>query len=99
FMEHPWPGNVRELKNAVESAAVLAVDQTIDTEGFERAAAATSGVADATVELLIPLPSPLAEVERRVILAQLRRCATKREAARSLGIGLRTLYTKLRGYG
>ena len=50
-------------------------------------------------ELRIPLPSPLADVERQVILAHLRQYATKREAARSLGIGLRTLYTKLRGYG
>jgi DNA-binding NtrC family response regulator len=50
-------------------------------------------------ELRIPLPSPLADVERRLILAHVQRCATKREAARTLGIGLRTLYTKLREYG
>jgi DNA-binding NtrC family response regulator len=113
FMEHTWPGNVRELKHAVESAAVLAAGQTIDGEGFEvatpqphrterSAATGASTVAlteQSGAELRIPLPSPLAEVERRVILAHLQRASTKREAARSLGIGLRTLYTKLRGYG
>ena len=30
FMEHYWRGNVRELKNAVESAAILAQDSTLD---------------------------------------------------------------------
>jgi len=113
FMEHSWPGNVRELKNAVESAAVLAADQTIEGEGFEvsgtlpTVAGRTAAPGTATVvtpeqagsEIRIPLPSPLADVERRVILAHLRRSSSKREAARSLGIGLRTLYTKLRGYG
>jgi DNA-binding NtrC family response regulator len=111
FMEHGWPGNVRELKNAVESAAVLApghvLDQTVDGEGFEAPASpptsrsfAPAIFAEQTAsELRIPLPSPLAEVERRVILAQVLRCATKREAAETLGIGLRTLYTKLREYG
>jgi DNA-binding NtrC family response regulator len=136
-MEHPWPGNVRELKNAVESAAVLAVDQTIDGEGFdlpigepsrrrgeeapsaagpgedaraigepsrrrgEEAPSAAGPGEDARAigELRIALPAPLASVERQVILAHVQRCSTRREAARTLGIGLRTLYTKLREYG
>jgi DNA-binding NtrC family response regulator len=105
FMEHAWPGNVRELKNAVESAAVLAVDQTIDGEGFEAAGGAPAtgrageGAGPAENELRIPLPAPLADVERRVILAHVQRSPTRREAARALGIGLRTLYTKQREYG
>jgi DNA-binding NtrC family response regulator len=109
FMDYDWPGNVRELKNAVESAAILAVDQTIDAEGFEspslametRPATAWGAPAAETAasELRIPLTSSLADVERRVILAHVRRSASKREAARTLGIGLRTLYTKLREFG
>jgi DNA-binding NtrC family response regulator len=104
FMEHDWPGNVRELKHAVESAAMLAPDQTIDLNGFEtslalgptetKSAAATSS-AD---EIRVPTDCPLSEVERRVILAHVQRAETKDGAARSLGIGLRTLYTKLRAY-
>jgi DNA-binding NtrC family response regulator len=109
FMEHSWPGNVRELKNAVESAAVLAVGQIIEGDSFEPPVPVRSVRADAEEargaapqppgELRIPLPSALADVERRVILAQLHRCGSKRAAAKSLGIGLRTLYTKLREYG
>jgi DNA-binding NtrC family response regulator len=98
-MEYDWPGNVRELKNAVESAAILAGDDTLETEWFEAlptrpgaAAARTSG------ELQLPIDCTLAEAERRIILARTSRIRRKDEAARSLGIGLRTLYTKLATY-
>jgi DNA-binding NtrC family response regulator len=114
FMDYDWPGNVRELKNAVESAAILATDQTIDAEGFKGSAstsperakppaagegAASRGEPAEANELRIPFSSSLAEVERQTILAHVRRSATKREAAKALGIGLRTLYTKLKEFG
>jgi DNA-binding NtrC family response regulator len=106
FMEHNWPGNVRELKNAIESAAILAPAQTIDGDGFEispatgRAVIATPPAPEnASGELRVPVTVSLAEMERRLILAQVERCATKREAAAALGIGVRTLFTKLREYG
>jgi DNA-binding NtrC family response regulator len=106
FMEYDWPGNVRELKNAVESAAILAPGETIDGDGFE--IPLTSGRKGITLpsmpenlagELRFPATVSLAEVERRLILAHVERCGTKREAAAALGIGLRTLFTKLREYG
>jgi DNA-binding NtrC family response regulator len=110
FMDYDWPGNVRELKNAVESAAILAADQTIDAEGLDGPAslpaeakpapAWSAPTSDAAAgELRIPFTASLADVERRLILAHVRRSATKREAAQALGIGLRTLYTKLRAFG
>jgi DNA-binding NtrC family response regulator len=43
----------------------------------------------------IPVDCTLDEAERRIILAALRRHRTRARAARALGIGLRTLYTKL----
>jgi DNA-binding NtrC family response regulator len=43
----------------------------------------------------IPEGCTLAEAERRIVLAALRRHGTRARAARALGIGLRTLYTKL----
>jgi DNA-binding NtrC family response regulator len=43
----------------------------------------------------IPADATLAEAERRVIEAALRRHGTRARAARALGIGLRTLYTRL----
>ncbi len=111
LMAHDWPGNVRELKNAVESAAILATGETIGPDGFadlagrrDRALPAGAGggegwrgAADGLVS--IPVGATLAQAERQLIAATLRRHRSKREAARVLGIGLRTLYTKLRLYG
>ena len=47
----------------------------------------------------IPAEATLAESERLVIRAALRRHGTRARAARALGIGLRTLYTKLAAWG
>ncbi|HEX9241434.1 MAG TPA: sigma-54 dependent transcriptional regulator [Anaeromyxobacter sp.] len=49
--------------------------------------------------ILIPARSTLAESERLVIRAALRRHGTRARAARALGIGLRTLYSKLAAWG
>ncbi len=105
---HDWPGNVRELKNALDSAAVLARGDSIGPEDLGplgpareapagRAAEAAPG--GAAESLTIPVGSSLADAERALILAAVRRFPTKAEAAQALGIGLRTLYTKLRAYG
>src|SRR6266849_1291089 len=106
LMEYDWPGNVREIKNALESAAVLASGDTIGVEGFaellarsqSRAARPQMGSRQ-RADLGIRLGTPLADVEREVILATLSRYGTRAETARVLGVGLRTLYTKLRQYG
>jgi DNA-binding NtrC family response regulator len=102
LMEYEWPGNVRELKNAVESAAVLAMSETIGLPDLEpvrwrssdrRTAPANEGGPDV---LEIAASTTLAEAERVLIRDRLTRSHTKADAARSLGIGVRTLYTKLR---
>ena len=43
----------------------------------------------------IPIGCTLAEAERRIVLANLRHYGTRARAAQALGVGLRTLYTKL----
>jgi DNA-binding NtrC family response regulator len=43
----------------------------------------------------VPLRATLADAERILITEHLSRAKTKTEAARTLGIGLRTLYTKI----
>jgi DNA-binding NtrC family response regulator len=108
--ELPWPGNVRELKNAVESAAMLAGSETIGLEEFEsttvaRRPTAISARTSATISATVPADAivvsaraTLADVERAVISEHMRRAATKVGAARTLGIGLRTLYSKLKQY-
>ncbi len=47
-----------------------------------------------------PAGLPMEEIEKRYILAELARCGgNKTQAAKSLGIGLKTLYRKLEAYG
>src|SRR4051812_17215419 len=99
--EHTWPGNVRELKHAVESAAIMATGDTIGLGDFEsvqltvapapRLAATVGG--SASESIAVPASATLAEAERLLIAEHLGRAKTKAEAARTLGIGLRTLYT------
>jgi DNA-binding NtrC family response regulator len=110
LVEHDWPGNVRELKNALESAAIMAAGETIGVEDLEdaqfwrnvparprapaRMMASPGGAAGE--RLCITAGTSLAEAERFLIIEHLRHARTKADAARSLGIGLRTLYTKIR---
>jgi two-component system, NtrC family, response regulator AtoC len=86
---HTWPGNVRELMHCVESMAVMSqsevitLDEVPDFVSFADAVEASETGA-------------LADMERRMIVDMLRETAgNKVEAARKLGIGLRTLYRKI----
>jgi two-component system response regulator FlrC len=87
-----WPGNIRELQNVVERAAILCQGEQI---------------LPAHLNLVPTSPAPgaagprtLRELEREAILAALSACkGNRRTAAEQLGIGLRTLYTRLREYG
>jgi DNA-binding NtrC family response regulator len=92
---HPWPGNIRELRNVLERGLITARGSkeirpehlTLDLQGSQPGGMAT----DPTVSL--------AEVERRHILRVLEHFDGNRSAAaRSLGIGRRTLYDKLARY-
>jgi len=86
----PWPGNVRELANALERAAILADGQTIDAHHFQVGADGRR----------LEAPRPLNELERDAIENTLEYCdGHRKEAATMLGIGLRTLYDKLKRYG
>ena len=101
--DYDWRGNVRELKNAVESAAVMATGDTIGMGDFEtvqlsgdptpwRPGASNGEALDA---ISLPAKATLADAERILITEHLARARTKNEAAQTLGIGLRTLYTKI----
>jgi DNA-binding NtrC family response regulator len=88
-----WPGNVRELRNTVERAFILAED-AIGPEHLPFGSDAAAGD-DAWPEV----GTSLAEAERELILATVERLGDKKEAARTLGVSLKTLYNRLHKYG
>jgi two-component system response regulator AtoC len=102
--EYDWPGNVRELRNAVERAAILA-DSVIRPEDLPpgpRSSKANSGAPRKEGEeavLRVKVGEPIAEAERRLIVATLEQLdGDKKRAAELLGISLKTLYNRLAVY-
>jgi two-component system response regulator AtoC len=96
-----WPGNVRELRNVVQSGYILAGD-IIDVDSLPDAlthGGITLPREDRGSSIRVEMGTPLAEVERRVILATLRHCeGNKNKVADMLGISLKTLYNRLNEY-
>ena len=89
-----WPGNVRELEHTLERASLLAQGGVITTADLEGRDAAPrrldlGGLAGLTVH----------EMERRLIFDTLERTRNNRtQAAKLLGISIRTLRNKLAEY-
>ena len=85
----PWPGNVRQLRNVLERAAILCEGSVIEDVDLPSAAAGAA-----------PPSLALEELERDAIVRALAATqGNRRRAAQALGIGLRTLYEKLKRYG
>jgi two-component system response regulator HydG len=96
LVAYSWPGNVRELENVIERAVVLATQDRITVA--ELPAALQTLPASGPVDIAAPLP--LAELERRSILAALERNHGNRtRTARELQISGHTLWRKLKAYG
>jgi len=91
---YEWPGNVRELRNVMESAALIGPKRTIDAEDLP---AGIRKVGAGVVQITVG--TTLDEVEKEVIRHTLDAYPTVTESARVLGIGLRTLHSKIRRYG
>ncbi|MBK8980331.1 MAG: sigma-54-dependent Fis family transcriptional regulator [Planctomycetes bacterium] len=99
---HDWPGNVRELQNVVQRASLLCEGGEIGAallRQWIRSGPVTPQSADPSagdpIESLVG--RSLDEVERALIHRTLARCDGNRtRAARVLGIGVRTLFNKLR---
>lgn len=96
-----WPGNVRELANALERAAILADKLMIGSELLSPPGPAQSTFAlTGSMSASSSAADTLEQLERRAIQDALSRCGGHRkQAAEQLGIGLRTLYDKLKQYG
>jgi two-component system response regulator PilR (NtrC family) len=95
LLNQEWRGNVRELENVVERAVIFAEDSRIGVEDLPFAVDADAGSDDDE-----DLKSALSQFERQHIIASLRRHNyDKAETARSLGIGVSSLYRKLEDLG
>ena len=95
---YSWPGNVRELRNVIERSVVLAKSDWIEEKDLPpyvrnpalRAEKLVFAVGETTV----------ADAERELILKTLERAGNnKAEAARQLGVDVKTIYNKLKSYG
>ena len=88
----PWPGNVRELANALERAAIVSGGDRITPKDLVVGPGVPSSQSGRGAR-------SLEEIERdaihRALAAQ---GGNRRAAAEQLGIGLRTLYEKLKRY-
>jgi two-component system response regulator AtoC len=91
-----WPGNVRELRNLMERAAVLCKGDVVGAPLVSSflSAEVVSAREDLNLEQAVD------DLERRMILDALTATAdNKHAAAKLLGIGERTLWTKLKKHG
>jgi len=93
-----WPGNVRELANVLERSAILAERAQITADDLAllpEVPSETTGPRDHEAN-----PQTVSELERAAIERALAATGgNRRRAAAQLGIGLRTLYDKLKRYG
>jgi transcriptional regulator with PAS, ATPase and Fis domain len=95
---HDWPGNLRELRDTLRRACAHA--KPGETLAFRHLPhAVREALPPAPGELRIPPDTPLREIERLAIEEAMKTHGGQKEAvAKTLGIGLRTLYRKLEQY-
>ena len=98
FSRYPWPGNVRELRNVVEHALVVCDGIKIEKQHLPSQLFDGRTLRDED-SLTLPLPIPLDEAERQLILKTLIKTGNnKTRAADLLNISLKTLHNKLKIY-
>jgi DNA-binding NtrC family response regulator len=105
---YSWPGNVRELKNVIERMVIFCDGEELqarhlpyDFKAGHPLAAPPPAALSGTLNLVETAGvAPLDEMEKQAILRALAETGgNKTQAARALGIGLRTLHRKIKQYG
>jgi DNA-binding NtrC family response regulator len=92
---YSWPGNTRELRSAVQRAFILADRELQISKAIDKPAA----LAGEEPSLRIVVGTSLADAEKRMIVATLKKCGgNKTRAAALLGVSLKTLYNRLNEY-
>ena len=103
LLRRDWKGNVRELANALERATILADSNTLtaaDLGGLPPGFTVPT-VSSPSVDLGSSGRIPtMEEAEQQLIRRALAQVdGNRKQAAQQLGIGVRTLYDKLKKYG
>jgi DNA-binding NtrC family response regulator len=99
LMEYDWPGNIRELENVIERAAILCRANAIEPQDLSLPNSPMSLPSGGRSDNKLGTALPLKEIERLHIEGVLRSFrGNKAEAAKILGISLKTLYTKIQQY-
>jgi len=94
LIHYDWPGNVRELRNVIESLVLMTKGEQISARDLP----ANIRAAAAQTEIRLPIGVTLQEAEKEILRCYLEMFPTKKEVARVLGIGLRTLHAKINAY-
>ncbi|KPJ60705.1 MAG: hypothetical protein AMJ46_05475 [Latescibacteria bacterium DG_63] len=97
FMQHYWPGNVRELRNCIEGMVVFCTrERLLDVADLPEHFRASK---KRRQFFRIPVGITMEELEKIAIEETLKSVGyDKQKAAETLGIGLRTLYRKMKEY-
>jgi DNA-binding NtrC family response regulator len=94
LVDYPWPGNVRELKNFMERLAITMSGRTVSADDIR------SQLSKPEEDSRTYKAKTMQEIEKEAIIAALDHYDGNRtRAAKSLGIGRRTLQNKLKSYG
>lgn len=95
LQRHDWPGNVRELRNVMQRSFILA-DAVIELDNLPDYLRAE--VPDSPA-FTVRVGSTVAQLERRLLMSTLAYCkGSKEQAAKILGLSLKTVYNRLKDY-
>jgi transcriptional regulator with PAS, ATPase and Fis domain len=101
LMNYAWPGNVRELRNVLERAVIVAREGTLLSKhlppgfGVPEMEKSSSPTPVSHGSITLQPGMSLGEVDKAYIKLTLERTKNKKEAARILGISLRTLQSRI----
>jgi two-component system response regulator HydG len=100
LLSYGWPGNVRQLRNAIESAVLVSGGETIEADDLPAEVAHPQLPPSPSGPIPLPASRTLTEIERDAIRDALAKTGgNKTQAAKLLGIALRTLHRKVKEYG
>jgi transcriptional regulator with PAS, ATPase and Fis domain len=97
LMNYEWPGNVREFRNVMERSLIVCKGEWIEVSHLPPYL--RNPGAESSTKIFLPLGITAAEVERELILKTLEKTGhNKAEAARQLGLDVKTIRNKLKVY-